>query len=98
MEPEPGLPGPLRSTTSTLHGVLSCLSPRCILAVAALLDLNPAYQRVVDDRSEGNHVVAGGARIFRELLDDCLVLRSRRRKDVKVGQHLCPVNTYIEGP
>jgi hypothetical protein len=61
-----------------------------------LLDLNPAEQRLINDRRKRNHVVAGGTRRLCELLDYGLVHTSRRGNNVEIRQHGRAVDTHIE--
>jgi hypothetical protein len=63
-----------------------------------LLHFNPAEQGLVHYRCELEDVLAAGIRFHRELLDDGLILRSRRREDIEGAQDLHPVDGHVELP
>ena len=74
------------------------LPPSEVFVSQRLFDLNTADERVIDHRRERNHVLATRIRRLRELLDVGDVLPTRRRHDVKVRQHLRPVDRHVEYP
>src|SRR5437016_2157681 len=62
-----------------------------------LLDLDPTQQRLIHHFGELDHILTARVRVHRELLDDGLVLRSRRREDIEVAQYLRAVDAQLEG-
>src|SRR5260370_21714036 len=66
------------------------------ILIGLLLDLDSAYQGLIDDRSECDYVVAGGTGGLRKLLDHCLVHGAGSRDDVEVGQHTRAVDADVE--
>src|SRR5260370_29303855 len=61
-----------------------------------LLDLDAAYQRLIDDRSEGDHIVTGRTGGLSKLLDYRLIHGAGGRNDIEVGQHACAVYADVE--
>src|SRR5258708_39989744 len=61
-----------------------------------LLDLDPAYQRLIDDRSEGDHIVTGRTGGLSKLLDYRLIHGAGGRNDIQVGQYAGAVYADVE--
>src|SRR5258708_12319627 len=61
-----------------------------------LLDLDPAYQRLIDDRSEGDHIVTGRTGGLSKLLDYRLIHGAGGRNNIEVGQYACAVYADVE--
>src|SRR5258707_742956 len=66
------------------------------ILLGLLLDLDSAYQRLIDDRSECDYVVAGGTGGLRKLLNYRLIYAAGGRNDIEVGQHTRAVDADVE--
>ena len=79
-------------------GGIRLFPPSKVFASQRLVDFDAADERVIDHRRERNHVLATRICCLRELLDVGDVLPTRRCHDVKVRQHLRPIDAHVEYP